>query len=95
MFVLSRAKISSLNKSHLEEDVEKVTRETAAYNRLDAVLRVTKPLCEKQTGPIDDILDDNGLIKTSKNILCSLLCVDLMQWFISRLNLSTMVRIFL
>ncbi len=54
------------NKSQLEEDDEKVTRETAAYNRLDAVLRVTKPLCEKQIQPIDnyDEEDENQPIKT-------------------------------
>jgi len=51
---ISRAAMNSLNKSQLEEDNEKVTRETAAYNRLDAVLRVTKPLCEKQIDSIDD-----------------------------------------
>ena len=51
--------INSLNKSQLEEDDEKVTRETAAYNRLDAVLRVTKPLCEKQIDSIDDDEEDD------------------------------------
>ena len=56
-----------LNKSQLEEDDEKVTRETAAYGRLDAVLRVTKPLCEKQIESIDDEdeeEEDNEPIKT-------------------------------
>jgi hypothetical protein len=56
---LSRAIMNSLNKSQLEEDEEKVTRETAAYNRLDAVLRVTKPLCEKQIESIDDEDEDD------------------------------------
>jgi len=57
---ISRAIMNSLNKSQLEEDNEKVTRETAAYNRLDAVLRVTKPLCEKQI----DLIDDDESSKT-------------------------------
>jgi hypothetical protein len=63
--------MNSLNKSQLEEDDEKVTRETAAYNRLDAVLRVTKPLCEKQIDSIDDDDDDDNddePIKTGENI---------------------------
>jgi hypothetical protein len=64
--------MNSLNKSQLEEDDEKVTRETAAYNRLDAVLRVTKPLCEKQIESVDDDYDDddedNEPVKSSKNI---------------------------
>ncbi|CAF3356176.1 unnamed protein product [Rotaria socialis] len=51
---ISRAKMNSLNKSKLDDDDEKVTRETAAYTRLDAVLRVTKPLCEKQIQSVDD-----------------------------------------
>jgi hypothetical protein len=62
---------NSLNKSQLEEDDEKVTRETAAYKRLDAVLRVTKPLCEKQIESMDDEEEeehDNEPIKTSKHI---------------------------
>ncbi len=61
-----RPGMNLFNKSQLEEDEEKVTRETAAYNRLDAVLRVTKPLCEKQIQPIDnnDEQDDNQSIKT-------------------------------
>lgn len=61
--------MNSLNKSQLEEDDEKVTRETAAYNRLDAVLRVTKPLSEKQIEPIDSDEyedEDNESIRRSK-----------------------------
>lgn len=59
--------MNSLDKSHLEEDDEKVTRETAAYNRLDAVLRVTKPLCEKQVELMNDSDEqDYESIKTSK-----------------------------
>ncbi|CAF5069423.1 unnamed protein product, partial [Rotaria magnacalcarata] len=54
---ISRAKMNSLNKSTLDDDDEKVTRETAAYTRLDAVLRVTKPLCEKQIQSVDDNVD--------------------------------------
>ncbi|CAF0862910.1 unnamed protein product [Rotaria sordida] len=63
---LSKEKMNLLNRSQLEEDDEKVTRETAAYNRLDAVLRVTKPLCEKQIESIDDDEeeDENEPIKT-------------------------------
>jgi len=60
---ISRTVMNSLNKSQLEEDDEKVTRETAAYNRLDAVLRVTKPLCEKQI----DLIDDDESSKTVKS----------------------------
>ncbi|CAF1151180.1 unnamed protein product [Rotaria sp. Silwood1] len=67
---ISRAQMNLLNKSQLEEDDEKVTRETAAYNRLDAVLRVTKPLCEKQIESIDydeddDDEEENEPIKTN------------------------------
>ncbi|CAF3020989.1 unnamed protein product [Rotaria sp. Silwood2] len=64
---ISRAKMNLLNKSQLEENDEKVTRETAAYNRLDAVLRVTKPLCEKQIDSIDDEEEEqeNEPIKTN------------------------------
>lgn len=43
----SKSHRNALNKSCLQDDEEKVTRETAAYDRLDAILRVTKPLCEK------------------------------------------------
>lgn len=46
-----------MNKSHLQDEEEKVTRETAAYDRLDAVLRVTKPLCEK-SNQFDDEQED-------------------------------------
>jgi hypothetical protein len=64
--------MNALNKSQLEDDDEKVTRETAAYNRLDAVLRVTKPLSEKQIDSIDDDDDDdededNEPVKSSTN----------------------------
>lgn len=54
-----RALLRSLNRSHLQEDEEKVTRETAAYDRLEAVLRVTKPLCERQSQSKDDDDDDD------------------------------------
>ena len=47
-----------MNKSHLQDDEEKVTRETAAYDRLEAVLRVTKPLCEKSNRLNDDEEDE-------------------------------------
>lgn len=70
IFNFLREIMDSFNKSQLEEDDEKVTRETAAYNRLDAVLRVTKPLCEKQIESTDDDDDDeerNLPVKTSKN----------------------------
>ena len=50
--------VRSLERSHLEDDEERVTRETAAYNRLDAVLRVTKPLSEKANLSDDD--DESG-----------------------------------
>jgi len=80
--------MNSLNKSQLEEDDEKVTRETAAYNRLDAVLRVTKPLCEKQIESIDDNNDDE-LFQTGENISY------IVEWSISILNVKTMVRVFL
>jgi hypothetical protein len=80
--------MNSLNKSQLEEDDEKVTRETAAYNRLDAVLRVTKPLCEKQIESIDDNNDDE-LFQTGENIFY------IVEWSISILNVKTMVRVFL
>jgi hypothetical protein len=56
--LLSRAVLRSLNRSQLQTDSEKVTRETAAYDRLDAVLRVTKPLCQKTTSDDDDDDDD-------------------------------------
>jgi hypothetical protein len=49
--VLGRRQLQGLP---VETDGDKVTRETAAYDRLDAVLRVTKPLCEKQIDSIDD-----------------------------------------
>jgi hypothetical protein len=81
--------MNSLNKSQLEEDDEKVTRETAAYNRLDAVLRVTKPLCEKQIEPIDDDYDDNEPIKTGENTSF------IVEWSISIWDVRTMVRVFL
>ncbi len=80
--------MNSLNKSQLEEDDEKVTRETAAYNRLEAVLRVTKPLCEKQIESINDNNDDEPF-RTGENISY------IVEWFISILNVRTMVRIFL
>lgn len=51
--------VRSLERSHLEDDEERVTRETAAYDRLDAVLRVTKPLCEK-ANLSDDDEDESG-----------------------------------
>jgi len=76
------------NKSQLEEDDEKVTRETAAYNRLDAVLRVTKPLCEKQIESIDDNNDDEPF-QTGENISY------IVEWSISILNVKTVVRVFL
>lgn len=47
-----------MNRSHLQEDEEKVTRETAAYDRLDAVLRVTKPVCER-TNSSDEEEDED------------------------------------
>ncbi|UJR34200.1 hypothetical protein I4U23_021606 [Adineta vaga] len=78
---LSRSVINAMNKSQLEEDDEKVTRETAAYNRLDAVLRVTKPLAEKQflstdnenedededDDDDDEDEDDDELVETDKS----------------------------
>jgi hypothetical protein len=60
-----RTVMRSLNKSQLQDDDEKVTRETAAYDRLDAVLRVTKPLCEKQIESMDDD-EDNESIQTGQ-----------------------------
>lgn len=80
--------IDAMNRSQLEEDDEKVTRETAAYNRLDAVLRVTKPLCEKQNDSTDEENDDepNGSGEHRSYI-------D--EWSISIVNVRTMVRVFL
>ena len=46
------------------DDEEKVTRETAAYDRLEAVLRVTKPLCDK-INPFDNNIDENSDEKKS------------------------------
>ena len=63
--------INAMNKSQLEEDDEKVTRETAAYTRLDAVLRVTKPLCEKQVqSSADDEDEDAGQQSTETGSIC-------------------------
>ncbi len=81
--------MNSLNKSQLEDDDEKVTRETAAYKRLDAVLRVTKPLCEKQIESIDDDDADDELITRGKII------TFLVEWSTSMMNVRTLVRVFL
>jgi hypothetical protein len=82
--------MNSLNKSQLEEDEEKVTRETAAYNRLDAVLRVTKPLCEKQIESIDDEdEDDDEPVKSGENRSY------LVEWSTSIMDVRAMVRVFL
>ena len=80
--------IDAMNRSQLEEDDEKVTRETAAYKRLDAVLRVTKPLCEKENDSTDEENDDepNGSGKHRS-------CMD--EWSISMMDITTMVRVFL
>ena len=59
--------IDALNRSQLEEDEEKVTRETAAYDRLDAVLRVTKPLTEKQIESTTDEENDDEPSDLGKN----------------------------
>jgi len=56
-------RVNSLDKSQLEEEEEKVTRETAAYNRLEAILRVTKPLCEKQIDEFEEHDEDNQIHK--------------------------------
>lgn len=79
----------SLDKSQLEEEEEKVTRETAAYNRLEAILRVTKPLCEKQIDEFEEHDEDNQIHKQSK-------CLRyLVGWSISTMDMMTMVRVFL
>lgn len=54
---------SFLDRSQLEEEEERVTRETAAYNRLDAVLRLTQPICEK-SNPFEDNFNDEDQINT-------------------------------
>ncbi|CAF0726486.1 unnamed protein product [Adineta steineri] len=66
---MNRAVINAFNKSQLEEDDEKVTRETAAYNRLDAVLRVTKPLCERQIDSNEDDDEDEEVDEQIKTDL--------------------------
>ncbi len=83
--------MNSLNKSQLEEDEEKVTRETAAYNRLDAVLRVTKQLCEKQIESIDDDDEDEDdePVKSGKDRSY------LVEWSTSIMDVRAMVRVFL
>ena len=59
---------NALNKSHLQDDEEKVTRETAAYDRLEAVLRVTKPLCEKSNRFDDDDEEDEEQVKERRGL---------------------------
>lgn len=80
--------IDAMNRSQLEEDDEKVTRETAAYNRLEAVLRVTKPLCENRNDSTDEENNDEPNESGEHRS-----CTD--EWSISMINIRTRVRVFL
>lgn len=55
-----RSALKSLNRSQIVEEEELVTRETAAYDRLDAVLRLTKTISESKDLLQDDSDDENS-----------------------------------
>lgn len=87
---------SAMDISQLEEDDEKVTRETAAYNRLDAVLRMTKPLAEKQIPSTDDDNNEDGdELDERGEFLLFLLLTCIVQWSIAIRYVTTLVRVFL
>ncbi|CAF1633121.1 unnamed protein product, partial [Adineta ricciae] len=87
---MSRSARNAMNISQLEEDDEKVTRETAAYNRLDAVLRVTKPLVEKQMTSTDDDNEDRDEPSERGYILLFLLLTCVVQWSIAIRYVTTL-----
>ena len=60
--------VRTLERSHLEDDDERVTRETAAYDRLDAALRVTKPLSEKANLSSDEELGEQRDVESIRHV---------------------------